>query len=277
MPIRFRPLCALVFAASTALSASAQQIEVPFDQSLSSIEVTLTISGASDTDSSPVIGSVVLDIEDLENPVQLVVLDLDVNATESIDHSISFGFLGGFTQSSTGVGVGYDMPGSPSLPASIVGGAFVLPSLDVFFSGMGTYNATGLVCSLLQDQGFLCNDMFDFGAGGVAQAQDVAGTFAIADGQVFVSIDLDLSLPFDPKDPSLGQIEIVGTVMGSAMLPVLACPGDCDGSGTVDFNDLVAMLFEFGNTTEIGCNADGSGTVDFNDLVAALFVFGPCP
>jgi len=54
------------------------------------------------------------------------------------------------------------------------------------------------------------------------------------------------------------------------------CPGDCDGSGTVDFNDLVSMLFFFGQDTGDDCDADESGNVDFNDLVSALFVFGPC-
>lgn len=53
------------------------------------------------------------------------------------------------------------------------------------------------------------------------------------------------------------------------------CPGDCDGSENVDFNDLVAMLFEFGGD-DPACDADGSGVVNFNDLVAALFAFGPC-
>ena len=56
------------------------------------------------------------------------------------------------------------------------------------------------------------------------------------------------------------------------------CLGDCDDSGTINFNDLVSMLFEFGNPTPSDeCNADGVGIVDFNDLVATLFLFGPCP
>ncbi|CAE7257292.1 unnamed protein product [Symbiodinium necroappetens] len=54
------------------------------------------------------------------------------------------------------------------------------------------------------------------------------------------------------------------------------CAGDCDLNGTVDFNDLVSMLFEFGSES-IFCDADGNEAVDFNDLVAALFLFGPCP
>jgi len=58
------------------------------------------------------------------------------------------------------------------------------------------------------------------------------------------------------------------------------CVGDCDGNGTVDFSDLVAMLFEFGQPAPAeACNADlsGDGLVNFSDLVATLFLFGPCP
>lgn len=55
------------------------------------------------------------------------------------------------------------------------------------------------------------------------------------------------------------------------------CAGDCDGSGVVDFNDLVSMLFGFSDPDPgVGCDVDGSGSVDFNDLAGALFLFGPC-
>ena len=56
------------------------------------------------------------------------------------------------------------------------------------------------------------------------------------------------------------------------------CTGDCDKNGTVNFADLVAMLFEFGTPgSSQACDADQSGTVNFADLVSALFHFGPCP
>ena len=55
-----------------------------------------------------------------------------------------------------------------------------------------------------------------------------------------------------------------------------ACPGDCDGSGEVNFNDLVSMLFRFGESSDVDCDVTNSGDVDFNDLVAGLFRFGPC-
>jgi len=57
---------------------------------------------------------------------------------------------------------------------------------------------------------------------------------------------------------------------------VNTCAGDCNGSGAIDFDDLVAMLFQFGTADPL-CDADASGAVDFNDLVATLFLFGPCP
>jgi len=85
-------------------------------------------------------------------------------------------------------------------------------------------------------------------------------------------------MPFDPADPSAGSFDVVAFAGGSAPLPVSACAGDCDDSGAVDFNDLVAMLFEFGGApVNEACDADASGGVDFNDLVSALFLFGPCP
>jgi len=53
------------------------------------------------------------------------------------------------------------------------------------------------------------------------------------------------------------------------------CPADCDGSGVVDFNDMVCTLFLLGNTDGVG-DLDGSGVVDFNDIVLILFEFGVC-
>jgi aspartate 1-decarboxylase len=51
----------------------------------------------------------------------------------------------------------------------------------------------------------------------------------------------------------------------------IAPTGDVDGSGTVDFNDLVAVLnLILSGSYDPAADLDGSGTVDFNDLVAVL-------
>jgi hypothetical protein len=56
----------------------------------------------------------------------------------------------------------------------------------------------------------------------------------------------------------------------------VACPADLDGSGAVDFADLLAILAAWGN---IGGpeDLDGSGTVDFGDLLLVLAQWGACP
>jgi hypothetical protein len=63
----------------------------------------------------------------------------------------------------------------------------------------------------------------------------------------------------------------------SALLGSLGCPGDTDGDNTVDLNDLLTVLANFGTTTTNGPadgDLDNSNTVDLNDLLEALANFG---
>jgi len=58
------------------------------------------------------------------------------------------------------------------------------------------------------------------------------------------------------------------------------CPGDADGSGRVNFDDMTTVLANFGNmTTAYGPgDADGSGQVNFDDVTTVLGNFGViCP
>ena len=77
---------------------------------------------------------------------------------------------------------------------------------------------------------------------------------------------------------NIDDVEIIGV----GPTPVL-CLGDitpAGGNGTVNIDDLVAVLNAFGPCT--GCPADitpagGNGTVNIDDLVAVLNAFGACP
>lgn len=55
-----------------------------------------------------------------------------------------------------------------------------------------------------------------------------------------------------------------------------SCPGDFDGSGTVDGGDLATILIEWGRCE--GCSSDlnGDGIVDAGDLGLFLVAWGPC-
>ncbi len=53
------------------------------------------------------------------------------------------------------------------------------------------------------------------------------------------------------------------------------CPADLDGSGDVDFEDILRVLDAWGNKGGPE-DIDGSGTVDFDDLLIVLDSWGPC-
>ena len=53
------------------------------------------------------------------------------------------------------------------------------------------------------------------------------------------------------------------------------CPEDLDGSGAVDFGDILAVVSAWGNVGGPE-DLDGSGTVDFGDLLAVLAAWGSC-
>lgn len=56
------------------------------------------------------------------------------------------------------------------------------------------------------------------------------------------------------------------------------CPGDFDGSGAVDFGDLLEVLGAWGACPNACApDLDGNGAIDFADLVALLTLWGPCP
>ncbi|MCA9293633.1 MAG: S8 family serine peptidase [Phycisphaerales bacterium] len=57
----------------------------------------------------------------------------------------------------------------------------------------------------------------------------------------------------------------------------ITCPGDADGSGMIDLDDLQLLLFAFGSTVPPGIGPDvagADGVVDLDDLQVVLFNFG---
>jgi len=61
---------------------------------------------------------------------------------------------------------------------------------------------------------------------------------------------------------------------------VAPCRADIDGSRTVGFDDLLAVLAAWGPCPQkdpCAADIDASGAVDFDDLLAVLAAWGPCP
>jgi spore coat protein A len=55
------------------------------------------------------------------------------------------------------------------------------------------------------------------------------------------------------------------------------CPGDVDGDDEVGFQDLLAILSEWGPCSECAEDLTGDGAVGFGDLLVVLSGWGPCP
>jgi hypothetical protein len=51
------------------------------------------------------------------------------------------------------------------------------------------------------------------------------------------------------------------------------CDGDLNGDGTVDINDLLAVIAGWGSPDG---DINGDGTTDITDLLVLLEFFGPC-
>ncbi|MEN3000302.1 MAG: hypothetical protein ABDI19_00475 [Armatimonadota bacterium] len=79
-------------------------------------------------------------------------------------------------------------------------------------------------------------------------------------------------LAFTPVNPFLTDIY---TVYLDDIATVPSIPGDVDCNGCVDDADLLAVLFDFGCSSDCGAeDVNGDGVVDDADLLIVLFNFG---
>ena len=54
-----------------------------------------------------------------------------------------------------------------------------------------------------------------------------------------------------------------------------ACPADVDGSGTVDVDDLLAVITAWGSS-DASADVTADGVVDADDLIEVLLTWGGC-
>lgn len=72
-------------------------------------------------------------------------------------------------------------------------------------------------------------------------------------------------------------LDNLGTVIGDIDVIAEPCPGDGDGNGVVNIDDLLAVIGNFTCTGICDGDADGNGIVNIDDLLITIGNFGPCP
>ena len=82
--------------------------------------------------------------------------------------------------------------------------------------------------------------------------------------------DLDRDVPYYCA-PHCG-LDMIGVLV----LASDRCTADLDGSGEVDFEDLLILLTAWGPCDECPEDLDGNGAVEFNDILLLLATWGPC-
>lgn len=271
-------VAALLACAGCAGMAGAATVVIPINQAQSSITVQLCISGSCDTDVSPVSGSYVFDLDVPSAPTQASLLDFVNTLTQTINLNISFGFLGAFNASGSGIVVKYATPGIPTGPAPVVAGQYTLTNVPTLSDGLVAYNATGIVCSLLSGQTppVPCNATINLADQGV-QSGTVQGTLSVANGVISLVANLNSTVPLDPANPATGTFTITGTIRGSAPVPPPpSCPGDANGDLIVNAADLSVLLANF-NQAAAGPSAgdfNNDGQCNGADLSVLLGAFG---
>jgi hypothetical protein len=225
----------------SARAATGTPFVVPIDTGQSSLTVELCIAGGCDSDVSPVAGHSTIKLTPLMTPAAMTLYDFHYALTESIDLHISYGFLGQFTATGTGVELIYPTPGSPQPPTSVIDGDFVYENVPTDSAGLVQYNATGIACVALGslDPPLPCNGTMDLSEQGTYSGT-ITGTVDITPERlVTLILDVDVSQPIDAGNPDLGTITTSGTVVGTVTLPLR---GDANLDGLLDGRDVQAAV-----------------------------------
>jgi hypothetical protein len=270
--LRWWPVVVCCFLVAPVMAAP---FMVPVDPDQSVVNFQLCISGSCSADSSPVSGSITVDLANVPDPQQIWLYDFQFDLLDNPHWYISWGILGQFTADVTGAAVSYADPGTPLGPTPITDGAFTFSGVPVNSTGMMTYSATGLACSALQAAGYPCSGTQSLADQGTYTADQFGGTLTSQSRVITIVSDVDMTSPLDPEYPSLGTIHVWGTVRGSVYVPP-PDPGDTNCDGNVNGYDIDPFVLALTSpadyaaaqpTCEIGtADVNGDGAVNGYDI-----------
>ncbi len=247
----------------------------------SNVNATLTVSGESSSDSSPISGSLRIKLDAASNPVAIELHDFDLYIVQPLDFNIVFRIfgipVGSIVANAQNVAVAYATPGVIEGPVPIIANEFTFDDVPASSSGQASYTASGTICTVLQAQNppLACNGNLDLAETGTQIADQLPGSITITGRSATVSGTLSISGPLDPENPSLGSLAISGTFVATGTIPY--CPGDFDQNGLVAVPDIFAFLSAWFAGLP-SANVDGVPGVTVPDIFAFLSTwFASCP
>lgn len=226
-------------------------------QSSVSVQLCMTVTNQQcDTDTSPVTGNMVVDLNCLTSPTMLTLHDFDFALSNTLNLNLSWGtFVGRFDAVASNLAFHYDTPGTPQPPTPINANAFSYAGVPANASGAMSYNATILVCVGLTGAGLPCSDSIDLSTLALAPVA-FNGTVTVTGRTVLAVLAINSSSPIDPNNPTLGTLAVTGTIRASGNVPLptvanfigvltgditqldLVCESDMNADGLVNGRDI---------------------------------------
>jgi hypothetical protein len=245
----------------TPAEASPATLTVIPAQSNISTTLCMTICGTQcSTSASPVSGTVVMGLDCLTDPQNLILHDFNLLLNNAIAWHLNYGAIcGRFDSNATNVAMNYGTPGTPMPPTPLSGGAFTYADVPSTMTGTLTYTTTNLVCAAFQAAGLLCNDTIDL-ATLAPGAVTLTGSVQVVGRDVTLTLNVNSSGPIDPNNPGFGTLTIVGTVVAAGTIPL------------PDAGTFSAVLVGLNTDLDAICESDANldGLIDGRDVRAYL-------
>ncbi len=219
-------------------------------QSSVSVQLCMTVTNQQcDTDTSPVTGNMVVDLNCLSSPTMLTLHDFDFALSNALNLNLNWGtFVGRFDAVASNLAFHYNTPGTPQPPTPINANAFAYAGVPANATGAMSYNATILVCVGMTGAGLPCTDSIDLSTLALAPVA-FNGTVTVTGRTVLAVLAINSSSPIDPNNPTLGTLTVTGTIRASGNVPLPSMTNFIGVlTGTVTQQDLVC---------ESDMNADG--------------------
>lgn len=271
--------CLLVFSATTPLLAGPIELVIDETQSSANVSMCLTVtSTACGADVSPLGGTVVLSLDCPAAPAEATLHDFVVQMVDDVVLTLNYGLQGRFAARGSNVQLEYADPGTPLPPTDLVGDQFSYSGVPILVDGQLVYGTSGFICTAFTFSGYDCDGTIELNEISV-QPITIDGMLTVSGDDISVVIDMSISGPIDPGNPSLGSLQIDATLVADGTIPAACCPGDLTGDDRVEAADVGKLVGCLAGPSEGAAGAcqcadlDGDDAVDLADVAEFQLLF----
>lgn len=230
--------CALLGSGLATGLAHAQPLELTVDPARSTLDLSIELQtpagNRTDSDSSPINGTIVLGADDYGALGSVVLYDIRLFASDTLEFNWSWDFLGAADATMIGGGLIDAAPGVPKGPVPVTGTAFTVPSVSI--QPLGVLDANYNI--LIVGSGSVSQDL----ANEPPVSTDLSGEITITGSTVEVSSTVVFDGSF-PLDNGLGTAVVSGTGTVVATGSLLGCDADLAAPfGTLNFFDISEFI-----------------------------------